>query len=200
MVLLLLFSGAADAQELLSPSPILQRRDSVFRVLRQAGVDTFCLYQSSCIGCRSDNETPCAVRATELVYLFWRQHNRTYRLYLGSCRLLPPAAVATALWTYFGQHQRALRTETIRPFHVRSFPRPERVHRNHGGWDEFRVILPADTIEQSIRSFDLAEHANLRGGKHRARNIYCRANRRTHIYQFLQLLQAAAQAPPVRQD
>lgn len=193
--------AAASAQAPPAPSPIQQRRDSLFSALRQAGVDTFCLYAGACRGYHFPEKTPCdAPEQPESAYLFWRQHRRTYRLYLGSCRMLPPVEIATDLWPYFDRHQQRLRTENIRPFYIRATPAPKRVRFGHDCGYAFQLFMSSDTIEQHIDQAALTKSIDHLGSIRRARNMNYRANRRSSVYQFLQLLVAATEAPPASRN
>lgn len=162
--------------------------DSLLAGLRAAGVDTACVYQSYCVGCRSyyaPDDTSC-YNTKELfisTYLFWQKAGRYYGQQLDNCSVGRSRQLPTAMfWPYFLAHRQQIKKEAIKEF----------VNFNHGMVASFDFYLQQDTVSQYFKPINLVRQI-----RHPARkNRYYRHNTHTHTTRLYEMLNAATEAFP----
>lgn len=182
------------------PKTALKRQtDSLASALRGGGVDTICIYEDYCVGCRGSwvaDDSPCATKGILIpTYLFWKKAGRTYRQYLDNCETRVPQEIESNFWTYASRFKQQLQAEEIKDFHTMDDGKPEQVFRNHGGSFSFDFILGQDTISQYFDDFALTKFTRFAHKK--SHNIYYRQNRRSHTYKLQRMLSNAAAQKPV---
>ncbi|MBG8555947.1 hypothetical protein [Hymenobacter guriensis] len=167
--------------------------DSLSQELRSAGVDTFCVYEDYCVGCRAGS--PCDTKGLFIpTYLFWKKSGHSYRRYLDNCTLGEAQEVKAVFWKYFDRFRSEIQAEEIKRFHIMNEGKASRVFRNHGNHASFSIITQKDTTDQYFDYFSLAKF--YRFSKKKKYNIYYQQNRKTHIYKLYKLLSEAAAADP----
>lgn len=167
------------------------RTDSLLVTLRQNGVDTICVYESYCVGCRGSRvkeDSPCRTKGILIpTYLFWQRSGHSYGRKLDNCNVGSSKELRTAaFWPYIFKYQRQIAKEKIKQF----------VDLDRGAVAAFAFYVKADTISQYFRTVNLAKRI-----KHPHRkNRYYHLNTHTHTAQLQGLLEetVAAEFPELK--
>ena len=161
-------------------STLQLQRDSLLTTLRQHGIDTICVYESYCVGCRGfriSEDSPCRTKGILIpTYLFWQQNGNNYGRKLDNCSIGGSKKLSlAAFWPYLLKYQHQIAKEKIKQF----------VNMNHGGEAAFDFYIKADTISQYFSTINLAKRI-----KHpRRKNQYYRHNTHTHTAHLQRLLE-----------
>ena len=123
---------------------------SLLADLHRQGVDTICVYEAYCVGCRGfwvAADSPCRTKGILIpTYFFWKQAGRTYARKLDNCSLgAVKEAPHTTFWPYFFAHSEQIKKEEIKEF----------VTASHGSIFAFSFYVRADTVEQYFHGIDL---------------------------------------------
>ena len=155
--------------------------DSLLADLRHQGIDTVCVYESYCVGCRDyhiRDDSPCRTKGTLIpTYFLWRTNGLTYARKLDNCSISPNRLpIKFDFWTYFFRYSTLIKREKIKPF----------VNLDHGSVCAFTFYIRSDTTSQYFRSVNL-ERA-LRHPK--KKNPHYHHNTRTHTAHIYEMLEA----------
>jgi hypothetical protein len=192
LVFLLLLGFKASAQY--QKSTLEVQTDSLVAALRSQRIDTICITESYCVGCRGSrvkDDSPCATKGILTpTYIFWKRGRATYAAYLDNCSKRKSVEInESGFWKYMVNNQQRITTEEIKPFTINEHGKLEGISRNHGMKYSYTFFIRQDTISQYFDGFDLIKKTKL--SYKQVNNIYYKKNKMNPIWKIVPLLRQA---------
>ncbi len=134
--------------------------------LQNQKIDTICVYENYCIGCREiyDSNLPTNKKLTlednYPVYVFWKEKGETYLNKISIDFEFSKMSISkNAFWNIYFTNEKNIKNEVVKNYEYETTENSKKaIHQvtvDHSGHRNFKFIINGRIVEQKITSFDL---------------------------------------------
>ena len=172
--------------------------DSLIAALHEQGMDTICIYQRYCVGCRGSyirEDSPCASKVTlKPTYIFWKSRAKTYAAFRDNCTRAAPVLISkNDFWDYLIKHKDEIKKGEIKAFTVVDKKvdngEPQSWRRDHGMHYGYVFYMRTDTVSQYIDAFDVQREKKFQ--KKTSKNVHYNQNTSSAIWKIVKQFEEA---------
>ncbi|WP_264553749.1 hypothetical protein [Flavobacterium sp. N2038] len=135
--------------------------------LQSQKIDTICIYESYCVGCRmlfdsNSNEICDDNQRNQSIYIFWKRNKKTYLTKISTCSEYSEVNILQDdFWEIYFSNQNIIKKEKFKQFEYFPYKNFKEVKCalliDHSPVQNFKMIIKGSMIKKEFNSFQMKE-------------------------------------------